>query len=483
MKTSNIRRIIAGICISAIALSATTGCGAAKTEDGFTYDTYKVEKTDLENYISVSGAVEGSNIVKVTSDLAAKVAELNVELGSSVKAGDVLCVFDSTDLQSEYDALKSSMDKNGERIESNHQINQRNLTNAKNEKQNALSQAQKAIDRAVSARDTAYNKYNSLVASATDYYNKYIESYNKAYSEGGTENDIAVYESYLKMYQATEAEFKALADQLPSYDAAVQDARDAYTQTERTADASIQAAQDVVNAEKFDNDDSTKTQLEKLQEKIDKCTVIAPKDGIITSIDVAEGSIPTKESIMTIEDTSQLRIKVEIKETDILNIQKGQKAVITTNATGDKEFTGTVDRVLNVMSDSINPYTGEKNGGYSAEITIDDADTALLIGMNAKVKIIIEEKEDVFAVPYDSIVENDDGTFSVVIAEGTPGNYTAKHVNVEKGMEANYLTEITSSDIKEDTLVLTDPSYVSDGDSLRLSEGYYDATQTEGASE
>jgi HlyD family secretion protein len=483
MKKSNIRRIIAGICISAIALSATTGCGSAKNEGGFTYDTYKIEKTDLENYISVSGAVEGSNIVKVTSDLAAKVAELKVELGSNVKAGDVLCVFDSSDLQSEYDALKSSMDKNGEKIESAHQINQRNLTNAKNEKQNALSQAQKAIDRAVSARDSAYNKYNSLVASANDYYSKYIESYNKAYSEGGTENDIAVYESYLKMFQSAEAEYKALAEQLSTYDAAVQDARDAYTQTERTADASIQAAQDVVNAEKFDSDDSAKTQLDKLQEKINKCTVVAPKDGVITAIDVAEGSFPAKESIMTIEDTSQLRIKVEIKETDILNIKEGQKAVITTNATGDKEFTGTVDRVLNIMSDSINPYTGEKNGGYSAEIAIDDSDTSLLIGMNAKVKIIIEEKNDVFAVPYNSIVENKDGTFSVVVAEGTPGNYTAKHVNVEKGMEANYLTEITSSEIKEDTLILTDPDYVSDGDSLRLSDGYYDAVKTEGVSE
>ena len=481
MKSNNIRRIIAGLCISALALSGATSCGASNAETTFKHDAYKVEKTDLENYISVSGAVEGSNIVKVTTDLAAKVSQLNVELGSSVKAGDVLCVFDSKDLQSEYDALKNSMDKNGERVESTHKINQRNLDSAKSDKTNALAQAQRVIDKAVSARDDAYNKYNSTVASANDYYAKYIDAYNRAYSGEGDASAVSEVESYLKMFQSAEAEYKALAEQLPAFDAAVQDARDAYSQAERAADAAIQTAQDVVNAEKFDSDDTTKTQLEKLQEKINKCTVVAPKDGIITAINVAEGSIPSTDAIMTIEDTSQLRIKVEIKETDILSVEKGQKAVITTNATGDKEFTGTVDRVLNVMSDSVNPYSGEKNGGYSAEITIDDSDTALLIGMNAKVKIIIEEKEDVFAVPYDSIIENKDGTFSVVIADGTPGNYTAKHINVEKGMESSYLTEIKSSEIKEDTLVLTSPNYVSDGDHLNISESYYE-TQTEGAS-
>ncbi len=481
MKTKNIRRVIAGLCVSALALSGATSCGSTSTETGYKHDAYKLEKTDLENYISVSGAVEGSNIVKVTTDLAAKVSQLNVELGSNVKAGDVLCVFDSTDLQSEYDALKNSMDKNGERVESTHQINQRNLNNAKSDKTNALAQAQKVIDRAVSARDDAYNKYNQTLQSCTDYYNQYIDAYNRAYSGEGDAAAVAQCESFLQMYQAADAQTKALAEQLPALDTAVQEARDAYTQTERSADAAIQAAQDIVNAEKFDSDDSSQTQLDKIREKIHKCTVVAPKDGVITAINVAEGSIPTTDAIMTIEDTSQLRIKVDIKETDILSIEKGQKAVITTNATGDEEFTGTVDRVLNVMSDSVNPYTGEKNGGYSAEITIDDSDTDLLIGMNAKVKIIIEEKKDVLAVPYDSIIENKDGTFSVVIAEGAPGSYTAKHIPVEKGMESSYLTEIKSPELKEDILVLTSPNYVSDGDTLNISESYYE-TQTEGVS-
>ena len=52
--------------------------------------------------------------------------------------------------------------------------------------------------------------------------------------------------------------------------------------------------------------------MRELQESIDKCTVKAPTDGIITALSVAEGSVPTAEAIMTIED-----VKVIIHGDDI----------------------------------------------------------------------------------------------------------------------------------------------------------------------
>ncbi|MBR2284078.1 MAG: efflux RND transporter periplasmic adaptor subunit [Ruminococcus sp.] len=479
MKNNLFKKVAALLCISAAALMPVYSCGGSSTEGGLTYDTYTVEKTDLENYISVSGTVEGSDLVKITSDLNTKIVSLNVELGSSVKKGDVLCVFDSSDLQAEYDSLTSSSEKSGEQHQDQHTINQRNLDNAKSDKQSALAQAQRIIDNAVSARDRAYDKYNSTVEKANNLYSQYSSAYDKAVSEGdelGLEQAQALYQQY----QAAEAEYTALGENLSSYDSAVQDARDAYSAAEKNADAAIQAAQDAINAEKYTTDDSIQNQLDKLQERINKCTVTAPKDGIITALNAAEGSIPTTDAIMTIEDTSRLRINVQIKEADILSVKEGQKAVITANATGDTEFSGTVDRVVNIMSNqSVNMYTGESTGGYSAEITLDDPDNTLLIGMTAKVKIILEEKSDVLAVPYDAIVTNKDGSFSVVVAEESGGSYTAKLVDVEKGLDTSYLTEIISSGIKEGDLIVTEPDYIADGDRLRISGSYYDDSDGE----
>ena len=128
-----------------------------------------------------------------------------------------------------------------------------------------------------------------------------------------------------------------------------------------------------------------------------------------------------------------------------------------------------------------NALTGETSGGgYSAEITIDEGTTNLLIGMSAKVKIIMDQKDDVLAVPYDSIKENDDGTFSVFVAEKNDKGYKAKEFKVQKGMETNYLTEISSSELKDGDLILTDVSAISDGDDVTVAEGYVDPDTTEG---
>ncbi|MBP3760493.1 MAG: efflux RND transporter periplasmic adaptor subunit [Ruminococcus sp.] len=478
MKKQKILQMAAFLAAAAVSM---VSCSSGGSETGgAAVDTYKLEKQDIENDISVSGRVEGSDIVKITTDLTAKVKTLNVEIGSSVKKGDVLCIFDSSEFQTEYDNLVSSSNKNNEKSDSQHDINQRTLDDAVSDKEATLNKAQRALDNAIEAKDNAWNKYYDLENKKNDYENRANEYYDRAYSEDGTPEDLAKYQEYQQLFKSTEAEYNALGDQLSSYDHAVDDAQDAYNAAVKNADKLIQSAKDTINSEKFTTDDSIDTQLKKLKEKIDKCTVTAPKNGIITALAVSEGSIPSKDSIMTIEDDSKLKIKVTIKEADILNVHEGQKAVITTSATGDKEFQGTVSRIVNIMSEQpANAMTGESSGGgYSAEITIDDDEDMLLIGMNAKAKIILDEKKDVFAVPYDAIMEND-GKYSIFVAEGSGSQYTVKEVEVTKGLETSYLTEISSYDIDEGDLIITDTDFLHEGDRVRVSGSYYSTVNSQ----
>ncbi len=474
MDKNHILRKISLFSTSAALLLAAASCGSSPLAMDNTVVAYTAETQDIENYISVSGTVEGSNMVKITSDLNTKVKSLNVEVGSLVKEGDILCIFDSSDLQQEYDALKESLDNSDQRSQTQHEINQRALNNAQTDKQTALDQAQRTINKAVEARDSAYSKYSQLQTKVNDLYVKSVDLYNAVYAGGDA--DEMTYQQYLtaqQQYEAAQAEYEALGEQLSSYDSAVVEAQEAYTIAERSANAAIQAAQDVINAEKFDTDSSIQNQLDKLQERIDKCEVRAPRSGIITALSVAEGSIPTTDAIMTIEDSSALHINVTVNEADILNVKEGQKAVITATATGEKEFTGKVDRVVNISSQGVNPYTGEsQNNGYTAEITLDPSDSQLLIGMNAKVRIILDEKKDVIAVPYDAIIEEDDGSFSVFVAEDNGDTYTAKKHSIEKGLETNYLTEIVSSDIKDGDLIITEPKFITEGQSVTIEEQY-----------
>lgn len=45
--------------------------------------------------------------------------------------------------------------------------------------------------------------------------------------------------------------------------------------------------------------------------------------------------------MITIEDTSSLKVIVNVEEADILKIQEGMPATVSTDATGDEEIKGT----------------------------------------------------------------------------------------------------------------------------------------------
>ena len=95
MKKQKILQMAAFLAAAAVSM-ASCSSGGPET-GGAAVDTYKLEKQDIENDISVSGRVEGSDIGTITTDLTAKVKTLNVELGSSVKKRDDLWIFDSSE--------------------------------------------------------------------------------------------------------------------------------------------------------------------------------------------------------------------------------------------------------------------------------------------------------------------------------------------------------------------------------------------------
>lgn len=427
------------------------------------YITTTAEIQNLSTSISVSGTVEGNDEMQITTNITAKVSEVNVKVGDYIKKGDALCVLDSSDLQQSYDELKKSIGRADAINDNTHTINQRNLENAKVEKEAALNQAQRAITEAETARDNAYSKRDTLNAKCEEYAGKRdaaLNSMNSAEDESLYEAYSLQYQQNLQLLQSTEAERDAISESLSNYDNAVVAANEAYHAAVRNADAMIQSAQDTLNIEALNEDDSAQKELKKLEEQIAACTIVAPQDGIITAVNITVGSIPLSENLMTITNNETLKITVNINEADILNVKEGMKTVIRTNATGDKEFIGKITKVVNILS----PGSMGETGNYSAEVTINDNDTDLLIGMSAKARIIIEEKDNVLSVPYDAVTtdENDDKIVFLAV-ENEDGTSTAKAVKVKTGIEADYYTELTSGEIAEGDSIFAFPDILTDG--------------------
>ena len=299
---------------------------------------------DLSTSISTSGTIESQNKLSVTSELTCKIEQLNVEVGDYVNVGDVLCVFDASELDAKIKSLEEQLSSSNSLSKKQAEINERALKNAKEEQTEQLAQANKAIE-------TAQTNYNNAVSAKTSLEEAYKNCQNQLAKvqasieqlQGDTQSD-----TYLELTgKASDltvssngllAQIKESESTISSYKAALEEAKSNYTSVEKTTNQQIQSCQDTVDTQNLStNSEEVKKELEELKRKRNKVTVTAEQAGLITSINVSLGSIHNGGELMTIQDTSALKLKVAIKETDILNIKEGMHAVITTNAMKKKK--------------------------------------------------------------------------------------------------------------------------------------------------
>ena len=387
---------------------------------------------DLSSAISTTGTVESQTVVSVASDLTYKIKELPVHLGDRVEAGQTLCVFEDTELKQEIAELEKVISESKRLSSKQSEINRRALEDAKKAREDALAEAQANINSTKALYDTAKANYE---AYGMEYYPEYTEA---------------------------EANYKA--------------AQNAYTQADRSTNATIQSCQDAIDTETSGGDSATAKQLAELKRKLEKTTVTAESSGIITSIRVNQGSVHAGGELMTIQDNTKMKVVVSLTETDVVKVKEGMIAEITANALEDEVISGTVSKVINFSTGSAAPNsedgTAGASAGYSAEILI-DAPGSLLLGMTAKVRIMQEQVGEVLAVSYDSIGTDEDGTSYVYQAVPEKGNtYKAKKVPVETGIEADYYTQITSDELSEGDYILSYPEMYSDGDTVTINPDF-----------
>lgn len=364
---------------------------------------------------------------------------------------------------------------------------QTKLNNKKNEvssAENAQNNAKKEVEAAQSAVYAAQDALSSYQSSSQNTsqptpggtasstvdtklaeLQQNVENANRNYSakQSAYSEAASKYTSVKAEADSLQAELDAYPDQLKSAEEAVNTAKSSYSDAETSTNRSVSTAQNTVDMQKYQTSTTRdlKDQLEQLQKQLADCTLSAPIGGVVTAVNVSVGDKNTAGTTMiTIEDTSSLKVIVNVEEADILKIQEGMPATVSTDATGDEEIKGTVTRVVRVKNQSTNTNGTDTNtsSGYSAEITIDN--TELLVGMSAKAKIVIKDRGTQLAVPYDLIRQDDNGDSYVLVAEANEdGTATAVRKNIKVGEEVDYYTEVTGGDLKEGDQLIYDYTF------------------------
>lgn len=489
-----------------------------------TVEIEPVAKRDLSDSISMKGTISGESKTNVMSIASAEVTSVSVQPGDIISEGDPLVTLDTADLEKEIASLGTDI-TNADAIAQNETAQKKDSLNQAVEDQNtALSRAQSTIDEAQRDLDSTQNNYNSCKdsldkknGSLSDAKRELeaaekelqkastaLESAQTAYTADPDDKKLKkAYDAALKTQTEKQTAYEkaqlsltnlqtdiaSLEAELSTYDSSIkaaqntlESAKESYADTATSTARTVAAAQNAVNMEQYQSDDSRSLseKLDNLKKQLDDCTLTAPCSGVVTAVNVSVGdNYAAGTTMITIEDTSALKVIVNVEEANILKLQEGMKAIITTDATGEEEISGTVTRVVRVKNQSTTDAAA--SGSYSAEISIDS--TSLLVGMNAKARIILQEKSSVLAVPYDLIRLDDDGSNYVLVAVGNEdGTATAVRKNIVCGEEVDYYTEITGGDLKEGDLLIYDYNgTVTEGQIFSPEQLYSEQSLTTGA--
>jgi HlyD family secretion protein len=161
-------------------------------------------------------------------------------------------------------------------------------------------------------------------------------------------------------------------------------------------------------------------QLDSTRDELYKTTVYAPMSGVVTSLPKEEGEMvigamsfnPTV--LMTVADLSIMEAEVMVDETDIRNLEVGQKAVVEVDALEDVEIEGEVTEIgasaivrgtdTSQAQAQLGANTGNQPKDFKVKIVLKDPPSSLRPGLNAAADITTATRESVLAVPIQAVV-------------------------------------------------------------------------------
>ena len=489
---------VLGIVIFA-ASKLTTGSGSNQAT---TLQVAEVTTGDIKEVYNASGKIESENTKTYYSPVTAPVAICNAVVGNSVKAGDLLVSFDTTNLERDNQQAQLSLQSSLNASQATKAQNAKAIDAANAASAQAADQANRLADKVndlAAQVDAAYAQYQAnqaeadaaapeqerlkkIVAEQQEIINTnqaVIDEINTNYAGRRADLEAALAKPDDQRTADDTAVIKALQPIFKKYDDAAQAINDAqqiidetapginndpvndagYAQLKAQYDAAYaewEAAYNAANAPATDPGMSS-AELANLDisDNLAELTALTPAelvekgregmkadmDGVIAAVDALQTNTATQGMAMfTIASTEKVRVKIEVSPDDYEKMKVCNKATVTV---GDYKYEGKLTKVnkIAVNNEKGNPVIG-------AEIHIDNPDENLCIGATAKITMTVAEADNVLVVPTEVINTSSEGDFVYVIENGV-----VKKKPVELGTASTTQIEVKSGLKKGDKVV------------------------------
>lgn len=455
--------------------SAQNSVASAKAELDYAYADYieAREESETEDYSDIKSLKEAYDDAKKEYDSRYSESK-NSELTKAREAYQ-------TALE-DYTYLSSMM------LYDSGTVSQRDVSDA----QEKLSAAQKKLSELEA-------KYN--VETTENTYESALEAYTKAKADIDSANSVKLknaqraYERAQTSYDTAKSNLEAVEDgndtSLKSYkdavadaEQAVSDARDTYEIALKNAESTLSSLKATADRERvLSENDVNLINLEILKDKLEDCVITAPCDGTVTAVNAVSGSAATGV-LFIIEDLDNLKMTASVKEYSISQLSRGLDVKVTIPSLNNKEFDG---RVSKIAPTGNKDAAGRNDGTASFTVEIDingTEDSGVLIGMTSKCTAVTGRAENVYAVGYDSIVEDADGNCWVYAADMIDATTaTARKISVETGFESDAEIEIISDELSDGLTIISNAGDVTDGGVVIIASAFGEAVQSAAAAQ
>jgi HlyD family secretion protein len=290
---------------------------AVQKKEGEPVQVGKVERrAKLESKVTASGDIRPVSLYNLTAEVGGRVEQILVSEGDPVKKGQPLVRVDPT--QSEF--LKAGG-------EASVRVAQADVSN----QQVALQQAANNVNQAkanVASAEADLERNRAEMVNAEAEYKRYQQLI-----EGGVVNR-SQFDAAKSRYDQARAVVTSQQARITQLKVLIHDAE---LGVERSR-ASLHSSEERVKQGQAD--------LNRQLDQLKKSTRYSPIDGVVSSLPVKVGEYAlasfSTTPLMTIADMSQINTEVKVDETDIADVQVGQRVKVKVDALGDSEIEGEV---------------------------------------------------------------------------------------------------------------------------------------------
>lgn len=350
----------------------------ASRKDAVEVETGTVEKREeLIAKVSATGQIMPKEYVELQAEISGVITSLFVQEGDLVEKDGLLLRIDPMQTQSETRAQEAILGAS--------------LSEARSQK------AQIAVQEAMVERDIANihvseveveNARQNLVLAKAVFDRKqslFEQRLLSADAYEAVKNDLVNAESAMATAEA----------RLEQANTALKSSRIVLEQTQAAYESALSRVQ------------QQQALLERSRDLLSKTTIRSPLTGIITqlNVEVGERAVPgtlnnPAATLMTIADLSVIEAEVEVDETDIVDLELGQEAVVNVDALRDTPIEGQVTEIGN---SAIQTATQQEAKEFKVVIQLQEPPASLRPGLSCTAEITTAVREDVVSIPIQAL--------------------------------------------------------------------------------